>query len=391
MREWPLRIIHYLTGFLILSSVHCLFASLAGIEDKKTFIYTLIYFPIVILLSEGQKKVIRFWQFLLFAGAGLLLVYLAGGSVFDEKMGAVLTVGAAASYFYARASRKKCWLEEPIYPFLALYIIMILLEMRYQSELLRNYALYGAGAYYLLCMYKNNIDEMNLLMKEGKRLEIFSAKRLFLSNYLMMGIQTVIVGLGMFASAAVGMEGKLSQMLWSIRNGIARFLRRLESEELSWGAADSAASRQMPTAEMQEMSPFLEILMAVGEVLGWFLVIGITLFAFFKILKKLYQLYLAFDVNSAENGDEIEQILTVNSKEEKSMLKKQKKQSMFQSRTEDSKIRKAYKKQVLRGWNGIPDAALTPTELEARIIMEETQKQKLHDMYEKARYSKESQ
>ena len=390
MREWPLRIIHYLAGFMILSSIHCLFASLAAGGDGKTFIYSLIYLPVVILLSEGQKKVKYFWQFLIFAGAGTGLVYFVAGSSFDRKMGLVLAMLAAASYFYGRAAKKDCWLEEPIYPFLAIYIIMILLEMRYESALLRNYAVYGAGMYYLLCMYKNNLDEMYKIMDAGSRLERFPMKRLFQSNCVMMGVQTVIVALGMLAAGMLGMDGTLAKIVQMIRNGIARLLRGLESGDSVWGEQTAEEGMQMLPVQTEEVSRFMEILQAVGEFLGWIVAIGLTLFAIFKVLKKLYQLYLAFDMNSAENGDQIEQLFTVRSKDEKKMLKKQNAEVSRWDRTPDAKIRRVYKKRVLRDWKEVPDASMTPMEIEGKVSMGEKEKQIFHSMYEKARYGKES-
>lgn len=390
MREWPLKMIHYLTGFIILSSIHCLFASLAAGGDKKTFIYSLIYFPIVILLSEGQKKVKYFWQFLIFAGAGAGMAYFLAGNTFDRKMGLVLAVLASASYFYARAGKKRCWLEEPVYPFLAIYIIMILLEMKYKSTLLRNYAVYGAGMYYLLCMYKNNLDEMYKIMDAGARLERFPMKRLFQGNYVMMGFQTAIVIVGMCIAGMIGVEGALYRFVQMIRDGIAKLLRGLESGEPVWGEQAAEEGMQMVAVQTQEMSRFMEILQAVGEFLGWVIAIGITLFAIFKILKKLYRLYLAFDINSEENGDQIEQLYVAGTKDEKRMMRKQRTDTSFWDRTPNTKIRRTYKKRVLRDWKEIPDAAMTPNELEEKVVMGENEKRLFHSLYEKARYGKDN-
>lgn len=390
MREWPLRMIHYLTGFLSLSTIHCLFASLAAGGDKKTFIYSLIYIPVIILFSEGQKRVKYSWQFLALIGAGIGVIYLAAGNTFDRKIGMVLAVMAAASYFYARAAKKKCWLEEPIYPFLAVYIIMILLEMKYDSILLEKYALYGACCYYLLCMYKSNLDEIYKIFDTGSRLERFPMKRLFQSNYVMMGFQTIVVALGMCAASVVGVDGALARMMQMLRKAVAKLLHGLESEELVWGEETAEESMQMAAAQTEEISRFMEILQAVGEFLGWVIVIGVTLLAVFKILKKLYQLYLAFDMNSAENGDKIEQLYVRASKDEKRALKNQKKERVFWDRTPDSRIRKIYKKRVLREWKEIPDPAMTPGELEERIVMEENEKHRFHTLYEKARYGCDS-
>ena len=389
MREWPLKTIHYLTGFIILSTLHCTFASLAMGGDGQTFIYSLIYLPFVILLSEGQKRVRYSWKFLVLAGAGTGLLNVVSSSSFDKKMGLVLAILAAASYFYARASKKKCWIEEPIYPFLAIYILMILLEMKYSSALLRNYAIYGTGVYYLLCMYKNNLDEMQKILHTSAELERFPMKRLFQSNFVMMGIQTVIVTLGMCVAGTVGVDGALSRLVQMMRSVVAGLLRGLESEEAAWREEAAEESIQMAAAQTQELSRFMEILQAVGEFLGWVIAIAVTLFAVFKILRKLYQIYLAFDMNSAENGDQIERLSVAGSKDDKQMLKRQRSEMSRWDRTPNSKIRRIYKKRVLRDWREVPDASMTPLEIEERVSMGEKDKQVFHTLYEKARYGKE--
>ena len=45
---------------------------------------------------------------------------------------------------------------------------------------------------------------------------------------------------------------------------------------------------------------------------------------------------------------------------------------------------------MLRDWKEIPDASMTPAEIEEKVVMSEKEKYLLHILYEKARYGKDS-
>lgn len=386
MREWPLKMINYLTGFLLLSSLHCMLTAVVSQADIGTFYYGFVYLPIVILLSVSQKKAKYFWQYAVAAVLALGLEQIVIKSSFEKSLGLVLTLLAVASFFYARAVKKDCWLEVPVYPFLALYIIMYLLELRFHSDLMRNYAVFGAGIYYLLCMYQTNFDEMQRFMDVSAQLERFPMKRLVKSNYLMMGFQTVIVAIGMCIASAFGIDGILHKFSNALHSVLAWLLQWLESDELEWGAEGAAAEAEIMATETKELSAFMKAFLEVLDVFAWILVIAITAFVVYLILKMLYQLYLQFDMNSAENGDQIEQLYEIRAKDEKKALKKSRKESLFWDRSPNARIRKAYKKRILKERKEAPRKSMTPAEIEQGIIMEEEQKNIFHKYYEKARY-----
>lgn len=389
MREWPLRIINYLTGFLLLSSLHCAVAAVVVDAGKSAFFFSMIYLPIVISMSAAQKKVTHFWQFAMTCGVILCIVYMLSRNAFERGLSCTLVTLAAGSFFYARAKKNSCWLETPIYAFLGLYVIMYLLEMRFKNELLRNYAVFGAGICYLLCIYKINLDEMNRVVDASSQLERFPVKRLFQSNYLMMGVQTLVVVLGMCALPLFGADGVMSRLLHTVREGIAWLLRRLEFSEDASGTVQEATNGELVLLETREPSKFMEFVLALGEVLGWIIVIALTVYVLYVLVKKLYQLYLQFDAESAENGDRIEQLYMTRSRDEKKRIKQQKQKSLRWDNSPNARIRKTYKKRVLKELKGIPNVSMTPAEIEMEISMEKEQKVHFHNYYEKARYGKE--
>ena len=393
MKTWPLRIIYYLTGFLMLSSIHCLIVGIVSGGNTETFLHSMVYLPVIILLSEGQKKSRYFWQYALCVSGALAIARITldvmTDGEFEKVLGTVLAAGAAAIYFYARAKKAECLLEAPEYYYLGLYLIMWFLERQYPSDLLEKYAVIGAGCYCLLCMYKTNIDEVLQFVDINEHLERFPEKRLLKSNLLMMGFQTAIVGCGMGMILSTGVDGIFDRNVKVLQRFLAWLLSFLESEVQHTGSEVSGGEMIMPVVEAQEQSAFMEMLLKVLDILSWALVIGLTLFAVFKVLKKIYQLYLEFDINAADNGDEIEKIYTVQSREEKRKLGERRAKSFRKDRSPNAKIRRYYKKRVIYDWKEAPKSSMTPTEIEMAVIMEEKKKKIFHEYYEKARYGNE--
>lgn len=393
MKKWSLRIIYYLTGFLMLSSIHCLIVGIVSGGSTDTFWHSMVYLPVIILLSEGQKQTKYFWQYAVVSVGAVLSMRVVLGVVtsgrFEQTLGTVLMAVASGIYFYARAKKAECLLEAPEYYYLGLYLIMWFLERQYPSELLEKYAVLGAGCYCLLCMHKTNIDAILQFIDLNEKLERFPEKRLLKSNLLMMGFQTVIVGCGMGIAFSTGVDGLFAKLANTFRRFMTWLLSLLGADVQSAESEVSGGVAIMPAVEIQERSAFMEMLLKFFDILSWLIVIGLTLFVIYKIMKKFYQFYLEFDMNSVENGDQIEKIDTVQTKEEKRRLKKQKSERLRWDRSPNAKIRKHYKKRVLRDLKEIPAEYMTPEEIENDVMMSEREKIIFHMLYEQARYGKE--
>ena len=175
---------------------------------------------------------------------------------------------------------------------------------------------------------------------------------------------------------------------------IARMFRRffawllhfLESDTANAGSEISGGTAMIPVVEAEEPSAFMEALLKILDFFSWVIVIGLTLVVLYKIVKKFYQIYLEFDMNSVDNGDEIEKIYTVQTKEEKRRLKKQKSENLRWDRSPNAKIRKHYKKRVLHDGKEIPAAYFTPEEIEQKLSLTADEKHVFHSLYEQARY-----
>jgi len=389
MKQWPLTIIKYLAGFMILSTVHCTVVAMVLARDRGTFVYSLVYLPVIILLSETQKRTKYFWQYALCAGAAVIFVHLVGRSIFERKLSVILTLIAVAFYFYARARKAECILDTPETYFLLLYVAVYFLERQFPSRLLEHYAVIGAGFYLLLCMYKTNMNEIHEVFDLNGNLERFPEKRLLKNNLLMMGIQTVFVISGMIAAMFVGIDGIVDTFRDIVAKIVRWILKLLESDVKPEGAEVLDGKKELIFIEAKETSAFMEFLLKLLDILSTLVIIALIVYAIYRVLRKLYQLYLDFDKNASENGDQIEKIYTVQTKEEKKRLRKKRTENLFWDRTPDARIRKSYKKRVLRDLNKIPKPSMTPEEIERGIVMDDDKKMIFHSLYEKARYGNE--
>ena len=386
MRQWSVRVIQYLAGFMILSGVHCTVVALVLARDRGTFVYSLVYLPVIILLSEAQKRTKHLWQYMIWAAVTVAMVNFIGRSSYEKKLSIVLTIVAVLFYFYARAKKTDCILDTPGYAFLGLFIIMYFLERQFPSVLLERYAIIGAGIYLLLCMYKINLDEMNQVFDIHGKLERFPEKRLLKNNLLMMGMQTTFVGVGMFAAMFVGVDGLVDLIRDIFVKIIVWILELMKSSVKPNETLMPDGKEELIFIEAKEQSIFMQFFLKLLDVMMTVFVIAVVAYIIYRILKKLYQLYLDFDMNASENGDQIEKIYNIQTKEEKRSLRKKATERLLWDQTPNARIRKYYKKRVLTDWGNIPKLSMTPKELECKIKMDEKGKDTIHTLYEKARY-----
>jgi len=386
MKKWPLRIINYLTGCLVLSSIHCTVVAMVLAKDRGTLLASLVYIPVVVFLSEVCKRTKYFWQYIIWALLPVGFIHLVSRSEFERKLGIVLTLVTIALYFYARAKKQDCLLDTPGYHFLGLYIVMYFLERQYPSKLLEHYAVIGTGICLLLCMYKINFDEMEQVFDVNQKLERFPEKRLLKNNLFMMMIQSVIVIIGMITALFTGVDGIIDQIGNILKKMISWILELMELWTPKGVSEDFGGEKEVLVFETGEQSLFVQILMKILDVLSVVLIVTLILYVIYRIIRILYQLYLDFDLNSVENGDEIEKIYVVQTKEEKRQIKKKRTEKLFWDLSPNARIRKRYKKRILRERKEPPKSYMTPEEIEVGVVMNEEEKNIFHTYYEKARY-----
>ena len=391
MKKWTQNVVEVCNGFLIFSGLFCTIVRQLYENDMEIFCRSLLFIPLMLLVSLGAHKAKHFWQYAIASAAAILLAYVGAGNLLERVFLLVFTVFMVLSYFVARAKDRDCWLEKPEFAFLALFLGMYFMARRADSEFLRLYACYGAGIYYLLISYYTNTIEMYQFVQTHANLERFPEKRLLKSNRRMMWMQTGIVVAGMFVAPFVGIDQIVYGIGRVLRNILAFLLSGFENEPMPEIVQEAEQqSEMMLPGEAREISKWMEILIKVLDIIAWILVIAFIAYLLYRVAKKLYEMYLDFGTHTEENGDKVERILVVSSKERKMDVEKTKKENLFWDRSPNARIRKFYKKRVQKDIKEPINPAWTPREIEQAVQMSENEKEILHQYYEKARYGKES-
>lgn len=393
MRKWTQSFVEIINGFLIFSTLFCMVMSQVYGDDIATCLPAFTLIPIMAVVSIGAHKAKKFWLYVVSVMVAILCAYIStsfAGTMVQRVLLLVFTAFISMSYFTARSKNRTCWLEKPEFAFLALFLALYWLAGRVNCRFLQIWACYGAGIYYLLISYYTNTMQMVDFVSTHSGLERFPEKRLLKSNRRMMWMQSGLVAAGMFIAPFVGIENIFYAIGRGLRDILAFILGGLETEPTPEKVQEAEKqSQMMMMGEAHEIPRWLEILFEILDLLSWILVIALFVYLIYSITKKLYGMYLEFGEHTEENGDKVERIYAVSSKETKMDIGKEKKENLFWDRSPNARIRKFYKKRVRKDIKATINPAWTPQEIEKLVDIPVGDKELLHTLYEKARYSKD--
>lgn len=387
MRKYSIRGLQIFHGFLLLSAGYCCIMQQISSKEMSIFVKSLILLPAVGILYFSVEKMRHFWQYFAVAAAAVAVSAAAAGEGYSGICMGVCVFLAAFSYFTARAGKRECWLNKPVYPMLAFYLAVYLLGNYFQQTFLTRYAAFGAAIYYLLCNVYINWTEMDEFVRTHSSLERLPVKRLGTINGRMMWIQSGVIAAAMFASPFLGIDELIRYAGRGICQLIALLLRLLPSngeEQLLEEAAEQAP--QMLPESGGTPSAILVLLYKILDFIGWMIFICLILAIFWIIIKKIYEMYRRFNDHTEENGDRIERLIAPSSSEKKMHLEKQRRENLFWDRSPNGRIRKFYKKRIWKDLKEAPEPFWTPSQLEEEVVMSGEEKEKFHFYYEKARY-----
>lgn len=386
MRKYYIKGLEIFHGFLLLSGVYCCIMQQISKSELQIFVRSFLLIPVVGILSVSVSKVKHFWQYFLIGAVTAAAAMAASGGGYSRVWIGVCAVIAVFSYFVARAGKRSCWLDTPVYPWLVLYLGMYLLGERLGSTFLVRYAALGAGIYYLVCNIYVNLKEVDEFVRTHSSLERLPVKRLGRINGRMMWIQSGVIAAAMCAAPFLGIDQMIRQAGSVLRRLIVLLLSLLPQgeEELLEEAAEAAPEMMMEAGKTP--SAFLLLLYKILDIIGWMFAACLVLLCIWLILKKIYEMYMQFNAHTEENGDRIERLIAPPTSEKKKMLEKQKKENLFWDRSPNGRIRKFYKRRIWKDLRKEPEPSWTPAQLERDVEMPGEEKEKFHFYYEKARY-----
>lgn len=384
-----IRILEILHSFLLISMLYDLIIQVMEPGNPFVVYQNLLLLPAVAVLSVSCRRAKYFWQFFMVSAAVTAAVF------FLETCGIWMGICgglAAFSYFYARAKKEDCWLEVPAYPWLIGYLLLFFEGEYLHNEFMGLYLSVKAAIYFLLYNFYTNLVEMEHFVRIYGSLERLPVHRIGKINRRMMWIFNGTVAAAMIAAPFLGIDGMLRQLGRALKEILRCILLLLfhggGSEEEAVMPQQSAALMMPPPVGEEEASIFSRILSQVLNILGWALAIALLLAVLWIFLRRLYFLYRDFHVRTEENGDRVERLIAPPVMEKKSRLKRIPGEHLFWNRSFNARMRKHYRKRVLREWAETPPFWYTPCQLEEELTMGEEERKKFHGLYEKARYGK---
>lgn len=390
-RQAALTLLELCHGFLILFAIYACAVVISGHGNESFVLVGGFLFPVNAGLFLAEKKAARFWQF------GIVAVLLIGGSVVLAGSGVrgiwtgILGVVAAFSYFYARASKKSCWLKTPVYPWLGIDLVLYFLGQRFASETAIRIAPVLAALYYLICNFHINLEEVDSFLKTHASLERLPVRRLARINQGMMWMVSGLTAVAMIAAPYLGIDQLIRKGGQVLKTVIRWLLLLIPNSPVEEETMATEQAEQMMQATASGQTPwFLELLYKFLDLIGWMIGISLVLACIFVAVRALYRLYLRFNEKTEENGDRIERLLPPPAAEKKKNLNRKKKEHLFWDRSADGRIRKHYRKKVLEKLKESPDGAWTPTQTAGQMELEDGDAKVFAQIYEKARYAEAS-
>lgn len=392
MRKYVIKALEIVNGSLLLMTLYCGIALLGGEINTDVGWRNLLWLPIVGSYSVLSRKVTKIWQYI-----GLTILWLAAGYFLSERFYIQIAVCVGImvvswSYFRSRTEDDICWLDKPGYPWLVLFFIIYLLAVYKDCAWLQTVLIIYTGCYFLVYNYYINLTQMEAFMKRYANLERLPVARMGKINQGMLGILSGVTVAAMCISPFLNLDELIRKAGEYLRRLIVWLLGLIfsggGSETIETENVSQDMGNMLPAAS-EEVSIFWTILYKFLEVLSWIAFICLVLFFLWNLLKKLYSLYCKFHDNTTDNGDYIERIIAEPSRQEKKRLGKEQERSLFWDRSCNGRIRKHYKRRVLRDMKEPPMEAWTPEQIEEHLYVNEEQKKYFHECYEKARYADE--
>lgn len=293
----------------------------------------------------------------------------------------------------ARLDRKRDFLQTPYYMYPFFFLFIYIISSFVHLEHLKPFMYYFTFTYMIMIILYTNLKHLDYYLKEKKEVSNFPGYQIIHTNRIMVSIFIGITSLCFLLLPFTGLERLLSQIgkqfLALLRWIIRLLLPNDTPEEEIIEETEAATEAQQPLFPSEEQAP--EWLTQLLELLFHIILVFAVLALIAGIIYLIYQLFQRFYQPPQENNDQQEFI-----KEESNFItrihSKKTESSLRFSFHPNAYIRKKYKKTIQKGFQSNSDipTSYTPTELEDYANLDETNETTtLHNLYEKARYSKE--
>lgn len=305
----------------------------------------------------------------------------------------IFTVLIVIARIPARLDRKRDFLQQPHYMYSLFFLFIYIISSFLHLENLKSFLYYFAFVYIIIMILYINLKHLEYYLNDKKNVSNFPGHQIIYTNRIMVSIFAGITTFCFFLLPFTGLERLLSQIgnqfLALLRWLILLLFPKDSPEEEIIEETKTATEEQSSLFASEEQAP--EWLVQLLQLFLNILLILAVLAFIAGIIYLIYQLFQRFYQPPHENEDQQEFI-----KEEHNFITRIRSQkddsSPWFSFHPNAYIRKKYKKTIQKNSKSNSDipTSYTPTELEHYANLDETNETvTLHNLYEKARYSKQ--
>lgn len=325
--------------------------------------------------------------FLLVGLLSEILVLILSGNVVELIIFTFFTVGLTIVYTIQSADEKGSCLMgiSPVWLLLLLCCHIPLYFTGYPGQLPIQILGVGYVILYLLHLSNKNMSEFKKLHSRMEKLPLVQLGKTF---FMSVSCVVLWVMLGMFLGRNKRVANYLSWQIHNFINGLGGGTIKIAPDGMQGSMADFMI--EYPEDSYGQGMQHPEYLYTVSRVLEQIFKIVLLVLGIFLLLFLLYSLYCYLKRDRKDEGDMVE-FIKKQEDEVVSLYKEQSNRSgKKKAQSPNAIVRKMYKKKIKFGIKSIIPNWATPYELETLAQWQEKGSESmLHELYEKARYSKE--
>lgn len=382
------RIIHGVLVVLIFLAMISLLPANFG-ETSEGFILRglSVYIPFFVSLIAAEKCR-SFLTFFPICLVSLAAPYFLTTSLLDRVLCLAISAVIILIRIAGRLKDRYDALSSPYTPVLALFIVFFILSGMLNHDTAQTIIYYSSFVYVMDLLVYTNLTRLETYLSHNDTVTNIPYGQIARSN---RGLLTIFLSLTAAAMVLMPLSG-IDRLLKQVGRMLLAFLRRLFS-----GAPEEVLpeeSEPMPPADMSAMLGAFESgetpewLRLLLEILQDVIFIGAILLVLAGIVYAVYRFVKRFYRPSRETSDVTEFISPHTDKKESLLSETDRKHPLWLSFDPVSTVRKTYRRTILRQKKPILSDAFTPEELENYAeIKNSAERETLHTVYEKARYS----
>lgn len=266
----------------------------------------------------------------------------------------------------------------PSLGFLWYFAVMYMIGILFYSKILCDFAFWNGAVYFFVALAYTYITETNHYLGLNKRTKSIPRKRLYAIGSGMAGVFAALVLIAMLPSFFLAGHRRYTDIrTWSDNMRFVEYQPMIPQQAGGDGYAGDDWIAMLNEGEpLPEPSKF-------WTYLGWIAAAAGIAFMAYEAVKMLRQVFREFRDSFDENGDIIEALDDEPlQKEERLGLRRGRK-----SESEAERVRRTYRRTIMKHRKEIPAPYETPTELEKNAGLSEDESMKLlHVKYERVRY-----